>query len=98
MAHVTGAHRPGQRRELMHDHLRLRLAHHRGHGIGIERVGDNRPRPQRPQPILLRRGLGHGHNLVASGDQVGDQLCAQRTRSPGNENLHGNSSLVLGYQ
>jgi hypothetical protein len=88
---VPHIHRPGQRRELMDDHLRLGLAHHPSHGIGIESVGDNRPRPQRPQPILLRRGPGHGHNLVASGDQLGDQLCAQRTRSPGNENLHGNS-------
>jgi hypothetical protein len=91
--HVIGARRLGQRRELMHDHLRLGLAHHPSHGIGIESVGDNRPRPQRPQPILLRRGPGHGHNLVASGHELGDQLSAQRTRSPGNENLHGNSPL-----
>jgi hypothetical protein len=32
---------------------------------------------------------------VTSGHQLGDQLCAQRTRSPGNENLHGNSRLVF---
>jgi hypothetical protein len=89
--HVTGAHRLGQRRELMHDHLRLSLAHHPSHGIGIERVGDHRPRSQRPQPILLRRGPGHGHNLVPGGHQLGDQLCAHGTRSPGDEHLHGNS-------
>ncbi len=78
----------------MHDHLRLGLAHHPGHGIGIESVGDDRPRPQRPQPILLRRGPGHGHDLVASGHQLGNQLHAQSARSPGNENPHGNSLLV----
>jgi hypothetical protein len=88
---VTDAHLPGQRRELMHDHLGLGLAHHPGHGLGIESVGHHWLRPQRPQPILLRRGPGHAHDLVASGDQLGDQLCAQRTRGPGNENLHGNS-------
>ena len=65
----------------MDDDLRLGFAHP-SHGIGIQRAGHDWPRPQRPQPILLGRGPGHGHNLVASGDQLGDQLQAQRTRSP----------------
>src|SRR5918992_5790888 len=46
--------------------LRLGLTDHPSHGFGIERVGDHRLRPQRLQPILLRRGPGHGRNLVAS--------------------------------
>jgi hypothetical protein len=78
----------------MHDHLRLGLAHHPRHGIGIESIGHDRLRAERPQRILLGRGPGHGHNLMASGHELGDQLYAQSTRSPGNESLHGNSSLV----
>ena len=39
-----------------HDHLGLGRAHRRRHRVRVERVGDDRVRPQRPQRILLRRG------------------------------------------
>jgi hypothetical protein len=81
--HVTGAHRPGQRRELMHDHFRLGGRHRLGYGIGVESVGHDRARPQRPQPVLLRRGPGHPDHLVALRHELRDELSAENACGAG---------------
>jgi hypothetical protein len=86
---VPHVERARQRRELVHDHVGFGLADRLGHGVGIERVGHDRPSARRPQPVLLGGGPGHGHDLVAVGDQHGEQLGAQCTRCAGNENPHG---------
>ncbi len=41
---ITDAHLPGQRRELMHDHIGLGGRHRLGDGIGVERGGHDRAR------------------------------------------------------
>jgi hypothetical protein len=75
--HVTDAHRPGQRRELMHDHLRLGLAHNPSHGIGVESVGHHGARSQAAQQILLRCAPGHPDHLMSSRDELRDQRSAE---------------------
>ena len=44
----------------------------------IEGVGDDRSGPQRAQHVLLGGGSGHGDNLVACGDELRQQLYAER--------------------
>jgi hypothetical protein len=90
---VTDAHRPGQRRELMHDHLGLGARHRLRDRVGIQRVGHDRARSQAAHQILLRCAPGHADHLVASRDQLRDERSAENARGAGYKNLHDCSSL-----
>jgi hypothetical protein len=79
----------------MHDHLGLDGRHHPADRVSVERVGHDRPRPQRAQPILLRRGPGHPDHLVASRHELRDDRSADDTRGACYEDLHDCSSRLI---
>jgi hypothetical protein len=85
---ITDAHLPGQRRELMHEHLRLRGCHHLGDRVGVERVGHDRARSQAAQQVLLRLAPGHPDHLVASRHELRDELSAEDAAGAGHEDPH----------
>ena len=95
MAHVPGRQPPGQRRELMHDHLGLGGRHRLADRAGVERVGHNRARSQAAHQVLLRCAPGHPDHLVASPDELGDELSAENARGAGYEDLHNCSSTRM---
>jgi hypothetical protein len=92
---VLQGHLPRQRRELMHDHLRLGGRHRLGDRVGVESVGHDRPRPQRPQPILLRRCPGHPDHLAAPRREHGDELPAENASGAGDQDLHDSPSRLI---
>jgi hypothetical protein len=92
---LTDAHLPGQRRELMHDHLGLGGRHRLGDRVGIERVGHHRPRSQAAHQVLLRCAPGHPDHLVASRDELRDECSAENAGGAGYEDLHDCSFRLI---
>ena len=88
MPRLTDAHRPGQRRELMHDHLGLGGRHRLGDRVGVESVGHDRARSQAAHQVLLRRAPGHPDHLVASRHELRDERSAENACGAGYEDLH----------
>jgi hypothetical protein len=93
--HVPRGQLPGQRRELMHDHLRFGGRHRRGHGIGVESVGHHRARAQATHQVLLRRVPRHPDHLVAPRHELRNQRSAKNTCGPSYKDLHEGSSRLL---
>jgi hypothetical protein len=85
---VPHGHRPGQRRELMHDHLGLGGRHRLADRVGIESVDHDRPRSQAAHQVLLRRAPGRPDHLVASRHQLRDEHPAESACGAGYEDLH----------
>ncbi len=62
----------------------------RGDGVGIERVGDRRPRAQRAHLVRpWRRERVMPDDVVTRGDELGDELLAERSGGTCDEDLHG---------
>jgi hypothetical protein len=95
VAHVPNRQLPGQRRELMHDHLGLGGRHRLGDRVGVERVDHGRARSQAAHQVLLRCAPGHPNHLVASPDELGDELSAENARGAGYKDLHDRSSRLI---
>jgi hypothetical protein len=89
-AHVQRA--GAQRRELVGDDLGLGLAHRTGDGLSVERIGDDRPRAERLDDPALGRRAGHAHDVVASRDELRDELGADRSGGARHEHPHEASS------
>ncbi len=79
----------------MHDHLRLGLAHHPCHGIGVESVGHHRVRSQAAEQVLLRCAPGHPDHLVASRHELGYERSAENACGAGYEDLHDCASRLI---
>jgi hypothetical protein len=89
MAHVERGRERGQ---LVHDRLRLVLAHHRGDLIGIERIKHRRARPG---PLQLGQPAGaprRRHHLVAVREHHRHELPADHSSRACYQNLHASSS------
>ena len=84
-----------QRRELMHDHLRLGGRHRLGNRVGVESVGHDRARSQAAYQVLLRCALGHPDHLVASRHELRDKPSAENARGAGYEDLDDCSSRLI---
>jgi hypothetical protein len=89
---VAEVQRAGQRGQLMHDHLGLRLGHHPRHVLGIEGVGRDRHRAQIAHRLLLGRVARHAGHLVALRDEPRYELPSQRPGGAGDQDLHDISS------
>jgi hypothetical protein len=89
------AHRPGQRRELMHDHLGLGGRHRPGDRVGVQRVGHHRARAQAAHQVLLGCAAGHPDHLVALRHELWDERSAEDARGAGYEHLHDRSFRVV---
>jgi hypothetical protein len=91
-AHVERAR---QRRELVDDHDGLGLRHRPRDRLGLERVGDGRPRTQAADHVLLGRRARHADDLVAVRDEQGNELLAERPGGAGYEDLHAISFRLI---
>jgi hypothetical protein len=92
---VAEAHRPGQRRQLVHDHLGPGGRHRPGDRVGVQRVGHDGMGSQAAHEVLLRRGSGHPDHHVASRDELGDERSAEDTGGAGYEDVHGSSCRLI---
>ena len=78
----------GDRGQLVDDHIGPRLGDGIGDLLGIERVDDHRRGPEVRQRRLLGLAPRGADDLVAGGDQPGDQLFAHRACRACNEDFH----------
>jgi hypothetical protein len=76
------------RRQLMDDRLRAGGLDGASHGVGVERVGDDRLGARGDQRRRLLGRAGHARHLVAIGDQQSQQRRADRARGAGEEDPH----------
>ncbi|MGB0091610.1 MAG: hypothetical protein WBP81_03625 [Solirubrobacteraceae bacterium] len=92
--HVPRGQLPGQRRELMHDHLGLGGRHRLGDRVGVQSVGHDRARSQTAHQVLLRCAPGHPDHLVASRHELRDERSAENARGARYKDLHDCSSRL----
>jgi hypothetical protein len=93
---VTQVERGRQRRELVNDHVRLRLGDRAGHRVGIEGVGDDGRRTHGADPVCLRRAARHAGYVVPLRDEPRDELLADCAGRAGYQDLHGVLLSCLG--
>jgi len=80
--------RAGQAGHLVDDRLRFRPQHRLPDRRPVQPVGDGRLGAQRPQRVGLGGRTGHAGDLVAGGDELGDELLSDGAGGTGDEHLH----------
>ena len=95
---VAQAQRPRQCGQLMHDHLGLGLGNGLGDRIRVERVGHDRTSAEAPDQILLLGLAGHADHLVPVGDELGNQVLAERPGGTCDEDLHDISFRLFAHR
>jgi hypothetical protein len=92
---VLQGYLPGQRRELMHDDLRLGGRHRLCYRVRVESVGHDRARPQAAHQVLLRFSPGHPDHLVAARHELRNERSAENACGAGYEDLHDCPSRLI---
>jgi hypothetical protein len=89
--HALGAAergRPAERGELVHDHLGLGPGDRAGDRLRVERVHDHRFGAQAREAFGPGRRPGGADDLVAPGDELGDQRGSDGAGRTGDEDPH----------
>lgn len=91
MAQVEAAR---ERRELVDDDVRLGVRDRAGDGVGVERVGHDRRRPEPADGVTACRAARHAGHVVAGRDEARDKLTAEGAGGAGYEDLHAGLRFV----
>jgi hypothetical protein len=89
---LLGVDRLRQRRQLVDDRIRLRLAHDLTEGLGVEDIGDDGVGPDGPQGVEPVGPARHGRHVVPGLHQLGHQPAPDHSRGSRQEHPHDSSS------
>jgi hypothetical protein len=78
-----------QRRELVRDHLGLRLRDHARHLLRVESIGDGGRRAEIEDRLALGLAARSADHLVAARHEPGNELLPERSCGTCNQDLHG---------